>query len=100
MEIQSLKEASKDVKYRLDSLDDKHKKMLIRLFVDRIEITLVRDGRYKKMTAQIFFRFKPDKFPKTLDEVSTVEPLIDQAIERQKPKNNRGGGDGRNRTAV
>ena len=100
VEIQSLKDASKDVKYRLDSLDDKHKKMLIRLFVDRIEITLVKEGRHKKMTAQIFFRFKPDKFPKTLDEVSTAEPLIDQAIERQKPKNNRGGGDGRNRTAV
>lgn len=100
VEIQSLKEASKEVKYRIDSLDDKHKKMLIRLFVDRIEITLVRDGRHKKMTAQIFFRFKPDKFPKTLDEVSTAEPLIDEALGRQKPKNNRGGGDGRNRTAV
>lgn len=67
IEVQKLKEASKQVKYRLDMLDIKQKKILCNLFIDRVEMRrkkMPSDTKRDKwrVSATIFFRFNPEKF--------------------------------------
>ena len=63
-----MKDASKQVKYRLDHLDRKGKKIICNLFIERIEMyrkPVVVNGKEQwKVWPEIFFRFNPDKFPK------------------------------------
>lgn len=66
IEVQSLKEASKAVRHRLDRLDNKQKKILCGLFLDRVEMyrekATSEDGRKKwRVRANVVFRFNPSK---------------------------------------
>jgi hypothetical protein len=47
VEVQKLKGASKQVKYRLERLDDRQKRILCDLFVDRVEV-LRKPGTHGK----------------------------------------------------
>jgi DNA invertase Pin-like site-specific DNA recombinase len=69
LEVAKLKEASEKVKYRLGSLDLKQKKIIVSLFVDHIEMSRIpkecrKDGRVKNwnISAEVSFRFNPNKF--------------------------------------
>lgn len=62
VEVEKLKEASAQVKYRLEHLTDKQKKMLCNLFVERVEMYRKRDGKRWKVSAEVYFRFNPKKF--------------------------------------
>lgn len=59
LEIQKLKEASEQVKYHLENLTDEYKRVLVSLFVERIEMYRVKeDGRWK-IQAHPHFNFNP-----------------------------------------
>ncbi|QQS58915.1 recombinase family protein [Candidatus Peregrinibacteria bacterium] len=62
IEVKKLKSASEEVKYRLENLTPKQKKILCHLFVDRIEMNRTREESKWKVSAEIFFRFNPQKF--------------------------------------
>lgn len=66
IEVEGLKQASEAVKHRIDLLDNKQKKVLCGLFLDRVEMyrerTVTDDGRQKwRVTANVIFRFNPSK---------------------------------------
>jgi site-specific DNA recombinase len=72
-EVSKLKDASKQLKYRLDKLTPKQKKVLANLFVDRVEMRRKPKSRNEKgrvtrwdITADVHFRFNPTKFPTRL----------------------------------
>ncbi|QQS59373.1 recombinase family protein [Candidatus Peregrinibacteria bacterium] len=75
IEVEKLKSASEEVKYRLENLTPKQKKILCNLFVDRIEMNRTREGSRWKVSAEIFFRFNPQKFNKGSEEGRTGEDL-------------------------
>lgn len=62
VEVEKLREASKQVKYKLENLSRKQQKILVDLFVDRIEMYKTKEGRKSKIYADIHFRFNPNKF--------------------------------------
>ena len=62
VEVGKLKSAAAQVKYRLDKLDRKRKKILCRLFIDRVEMRRRRQGKRWKIDAEVVFRFNPQKF--------------------------------------
>jgi site-specific DNA recombinase len=67
-EVKSLREASAQVKYRLDKLNQKQKKILIDLFVEKVEMYRHRENDKEKweIEAEVYFRFDPNKFPNDL----------------------------------
>jgi len=73
--VQKLKDASEQVKYRLENLTPKQKKILCNLFVDRIEMYRKKEGKKWKVNAEIFFRFNPSKFAGADGEDRTPEAL-------------------------
>lgn len=75
VEVQKLKEASAQVKYKMDKLTPKQKKMLCSLFVERVEMFRVRDGKHWKVSSEIFFRFNPKKFSEATNRVRTQRAL-------------------------
>ena len=66
IEVSKLKEASEIVKYRLEKLNRKEKKVICNLFVDRVEMNRVPvQGPGKKRWrsfAEVYFRFNPEEF--------------------------------------
>jgi site-specific DNA recombinase len=62
IETQKLKSASEQVKYRLEKLTRKQKKILCNLFVDRVEMYRKKKGQGWEVSAEIYFRFNPEKF--------------------------------------
>ncbi len=75
IEVKKLKEASKQIKYRLDKLSQDHKRILVDLFIDRIEMYRTKEGKRWKVEAEIFFRFNPEKFPTRLYEGRSTKAL-------------------------
>lgn len=75
VEVEKLKNASAQVKYRLENLSNKQKKILCNLFVDRIEMYRERVGKKWSVRAEIFFQFNPQKFPNTLTKDRTTKDL-------------------------
>ncbi len=62
-EISKLNEASRQIKYRIENLNQEQKKVLVRLFIDRIELKREKVGKVWKIDAKVFFKFNPNKFP-------------------------------------
>ena len=83
IEVQKLKDASKQIKYRLEQLNQKQKKILINLFIDRIEMFREKIGKRWKITAEIYFRFNPNKFPNNIT-VGRTEKAPIKAINYKK----------------
>ena len=84
IEVQKLKEASKQVKYRLENLTRRQKKIICDLFIDRIEMRRRKLNGKWDITADIFFRFNPDKFPQATQEGRTAKP---QETNKKNPLN-------------
>lgn len=94
IEVKKLKDASKQLKYRLESLDAKQKKVLANLFVDRIEMYRRKEGKRWKITAEIFFKFNPTKFPTRLIKGRTEESLKKAKKSTSDSKIRKGGAGG------
>ncbi len=62
VEVEKLREASKQVKYRLENLTRKDQQVLVKLFVDRVEMFRRKEGKHWKIFADVHFRFNPEKF--------------------------------------
>lgn len=96
-EIAGLRKAAEVVNYNLDNLDRKQKKILIDLFVDRVEmnrIELPSEGKRPKWDIQIkvIFRFVPEKFSTAKKEGRTTKGLTKAEVEEIFSKNERDGG--------
>lgn len=74
-EVQKLKEASKQIKYKLENLDRKQKRILVDLFVDKVEMTRKKEGKRWRIWADITFRFNPTLFSKPKDMGRTAKGL-------------------------
>lgn len=94
LEVQKLKEASEQVKYRLDHLDVNHKKILCSLFIDRVEMHRIEYEGKKKVKAEIFFRFNPSKLDSLGIEGSTEKGLAKAKKEPLKAQNEKDGRSG------
>ncbi len=94
IEVQKLKDASKQIKYRLEKLDHKQKKILVNLFIDRIEMFREKIGKRWKITAEIYFRFNPNKFPNTLIGGRTEKAPIKAINPRKVPFEGNSGAQG------
>lgn len=86
VEIEKLKAASEQVKYRLDNLDRKQKKVLCQLFVDRVEMRRRKVHNEWNVTGDVFFRFNPEKFERDVLVGRTVKKLMEDVKTRSKPK--------------
>lgn len=73
IEVQKLRGASEQVKYRLDNLDPKQKKILCNLFIDRIEMRRKKVHSRWMVTADVFFRFNPQKFSEDIEGGRTMK---------------------------
>ncbi len=62
IEAKKLREVSEQVKFRLENLDQKQKKLLCSLFVDRVEMNRRKEGNRWKIDAEVYFRFNPERF--------------------------------------
>lgn len=62
MEVAKLNEASKQIKYKIDNLKHEQKKVLVRLFVDSIELSRKKAEKGWKISAEVSFKFNPNKF--------------------------------------
>jgi len=99
IEVQKLREAAKQVQYRLDNLDPKQKKIICDLFIDRVEMRRVENphpknkmDRWASKTVQVFFRFNPEKFseaPKRVEPSNVISKPKDRGI---APVNKKFGG--------
>lgn len=95
VEVQKLKSASEQVKYRLDKLPHKQKKILCDLFVEKIEMRREKVGKKWKIQADVFFRFNPDKFSEPAEVGRTQKLDNKSATESKHPKKGFDGGRGR-----
>ena len=96
-EIAGLRKAAEVVNYNLDNLDRKQKKILIDLFVDRVEMNrteLPSDGKRSKwdIQAKVIFRFVPEKFTTTEKKGRTEKGLTKADVEEIFGKKGRIGG--------
>lgn len=73
IEVEKLKDASAQVRYRLEKLDRRQKKILCNLFIDRVEMRRRRENDKWQTTAEIYFRFNPAKFSEASKRDSTVK---------------------------
>lgn len=87
IEVQKLKSASEQVKYRLENLTRKQKKVLCSLFVDRVEMRRKKEGKNWDIAADIYFRFNPNKFMNTEIEGRTSKTSTDNKKEPSKAQN-------------
>lgn len=75
IEVKKLKQASAQIKYRLEHLSQKHKKVIVRLFVNKVEMYRTKENDRWQTSADVYFRFNPDKFPNTITEGCTPKGL-------------------------
>ena len=92
VEIEKLKAASEQVKYRLDYLDRKQKKILCQLFVERVEMRRRKVHNRWSVTGDVFFRFNPEKFERDIEMGRTVKKLVQDVKSRSRPKMDVDGG--------
>lgn len=98
-EIAGLRKAAEVVNYNLDDLDRKQKKILIDLFVDRVEMNRIEkpsEGKRPKwdIQAKVIFRFVPDKFTSAEKVGRTKKGLTKAEVVKIFGKNERDGGSG------
>ncbi len=88
MEVEKLRSASEQVRYRLENLNQKQKRILCELFVDKIEMYRKRDGKRWDVQAEIYFRFNPTKFgeAKSEDRTRKADNKGDKKISALKNK--------------
>ncbi len=94
VEVEKLKEASEQVKYRLNNLDALQKKILCDLFIDRVEMYRQRKGDRWQVSAEIYFRFNPQKFHDTQKQGSTENAHADTEKQHKNSKNKNSGRSG------
>ena len=94
MEVKKLRDASKQVKYRLEHLDPRNKRILCNLFVERVEMLRTKIGARWKTTANVCFRFNPEKFVATIKAGRTQNGLIKGKKDSSNPKSDVNGGSG------
>jgi hypothetical protein len=97
IETQKLKSASEQVKYRLEKLTRKQKKILCNLFVDRVEMYRKKKGQEWEVSAEIYFRFNPEKFTNPTQGGRTQKELEKDkkdSLKSQKVKGGESGGNG------
>lgn len=96
-EIESLRQASREIHYRLNSLTRPQKKLICQLFVDRVEMRRERrNGRQRwAVQAEIFFRFNPSKFRQNQQGGRTDSPDQQAPPEIFQGKNGQPGQRGR-----
>lgn len=75
LEVKKLKEAATQIRFKLENLNQEQKKVLINLFIDRIEVNRFRQGKKWKVYSVVHFRFNPNRFANTLTKVCTDEGL-------------------------
>ncbi len=92
-EVKKLKDASEKVKYRLDHLTTSQKKVLCKLFVDRVEMyrDKTKEGKWE-VRADVHFRFNPDKLIPAAVGGSTETNLKKASKEAKSSKYGRSGG--------
>ena len=98
MEVSKLKEASKQVKYRIDSLNNEQKKVLVRLFVDKIELNRRKLEKGWKIDAQVYFKFNPNKFPNDVTGDRTEKGDKQSKNSKKTSSEDKNGATCRNRT--
>ena len=74
LEVSKLQDASAQIKYKLDNLNPEQKKVLVKLFVDKIDMNRERAGNKWKIRAEVSLKFNPNKFPNRLTEDRTAKP--------------------------
>lgn len=101
IEVQKLREAAEQVKYRLDNLNPKQKKIICDLFVDRVEMNRVKNpnaknkmDKWANKTVQVFFRFNPDKFTEASTQLEPSNTLSKRKSDTLSTKNTFLGGPG------
>ncbi|MEI6791278.1 MAG: recombinase family protein [Myxococcaceae bacterium] len=100
VEIQKLKDASAQVKHRMDKLDRKNQRVLCNLFVDTVEmrrVELPNDFKKKKkwkIQAEVCFRFNPDKFAEKKVGVESKNDIQKPRKGLLTPKKDLNGGPG------
>lgn len=79
-EIEKLKEAAEQVQYMLTNLDHQKKRVLMDLFVDRVEMykELEEGKKRANITAKIYYRFNPLPVKKSTNRV-TQENVLSEA---------------------
>lgn len=92
LEAQKLKKASEQVKYRLENLTRKQKKILCDLFVDRVEMFRKKEGKNWNISAEIYFRFNPRKFSEPKTGGRTSQAQEDNKKEPSKAQKREDGG--------
>ncbi|MDB4977926.1 MAG: hypothetical protein JWM56_112 [Candidatus Peribacteria bacterium] len=91
IEVQKLKEASEQVKYRLDNLEPRHKKVLCGLFLERVEMRRKKVEGVWQVQAETYFRFNPSKFTEPVVKGRTTKGLTKANIEEVFGKNDKFG---------
>jgi len=97
LEISKLREASEQVKYKLDNLSHANKKIICQLFIDRIELHREEkpsSGIRKKrdINATIYFKFDPKGLSNKLEVVRTTQaPKLNKKDPKGSPENLSGG---------
>lgn len=104
VEVKKLREASKQVKYRLEHLDRRQKKILVRLFVDRVELYRERikgekrRGKKWNVSADVYFKFNPTRLNEQIGEGSTGKAQQVGDNDEKSLQKSDVGRDGRTRT--
>lgn len=76
VEVSKLQEASKQIKYQLDKLTPRQKRILVDLFIERIEMFRTKDDKGKsRVWGEVHFRFNPDKLFKAVGRGRTPKAL-------------------------
>jgi hypothetical protein len=94
VEVQKLREASEQVKYRMEKLDKRQQKILCNLFVDKVKMRRVREGKKWRIQAQVCFRFNPKKFAEPPKEGRTETGLVEAMNGSSEAKKSLIGGPG------
>lgn len=97
VEVKKLRDAAEQVRYRLDKLDPRQKKILCNLFVDRVEMyrtPIKGSGKRQRwnITSNVVFRFNPEKFGEGPQEGRTTLLLSKATESRSRPTNDVNGG--------
>jgi len=99
-EIQNLRQVASELQYRLEVLPRKQQRMLIDIFVDRVDMTrreLPSKTKRKKWDtkATVTFRFNPRLFNTYQQTGSTVDAILDKPKDPFAMKKDVSGGKGR-----
>lgn len=96
VEVQKLKTASEQVRYRIENLTQAQKAILCNLFVDRVEMFRTekpsnKTGKEWDIQAKVFFRFNPKNISDKIPQGRTDEDLeTNESIQKNPHKGDNG----------